>query len=176
MVIRKKVISIKFRFQWIPTLICFDKKNFSSPRGPFWVSRDQKRPGWDPLTDPLPKNSYFDVHYTWNGKTFVIFISGYCFTQAFHSHDIYQEFVKKWAGRIISNSLFLREVTCCYNRLWEFSTTKPICYKDVFVNSFCSTTSTLVNSLIVEPCLFLWLIFWIAFKSWVNTIQSKAKW
>ena len=52
-----------------------------------------------------------------------------------------------------------REVTCYYNRLWEFSATKPMCYKDVFVNSFCSTTSTLVNSLIVELCLFLWLIF-----------------
>ena len=25
--------------------------------GPFWVSRDQKRPGWDPLTDPLPKKA-----------------------------------------------------------------------------------------------------------------------
>ena len=32
--------------------------------GPFWASRDQKRPGWDPLTDPLPENSYFYVHYT----------------------------------------------------------------------------------------------------------------
>ena len=25
--------------------------------GPFWVSRDQKRPGWDPLMDPLPKKA-----------------------------------------------------------------------------------------------------------------------
>ena len=32
--------------------------------GPFWASWDQKRPGWDPLTDPLPENSYFYAHYT----------------------------------------------------------------------------------------------------------------
>ena len=89
------------------------------------------------------------------------FISAYCFTHAFHSHDICQEFVKKWTGRIVSNSLFLREVTCCYKRLWEFSVTKPICYKDVFVNSFCSPTSRLANSLVVEPVLRLitkWLL------------------
>ena len=44
--------------------------------------------------------------------------------------------LKKWAHRIVSNSLFLREATCCYNRLWKFFVTKPINYKDVFVNSF----------------------------------------
>ena len=45
------------------------------------------------------------------------FISAYCFTQALHSHDICLEFVKKWTGRIVSSSLFLRKVTCGYNRL-----------------------------------------------------------
>ena len=69
---------------------------------------------------------------------------------------ICQEFVKKWTHRIVSNSLFLREVTCSYNRQWEFSVTKPICYKDVFVNSFCSPAFRFANSFVVEP--FLWLI------------------
>ena len=54
----------------------------------------------------------------------------YCLTvlllTVFHSHDICQQFVKKWTGRIVSNSLFFREVTCCYNRLWEFSVTYVI--------------------------------------------------
>ena len=36
---------------------------------------------------------------------------------------------------VVSNSLFLREVTCCYNRLWELSVAKPASYKDVFVNN-----------------------------------------
>ena len=62
--------------------------------------------------------------------------SAYCFIQVFHSHNICQEFVKKWTDKIVSNSLLLWEFTCCYNRLWEFSVTKPICYKDVFVRSF----------------------------------------
>ena len=44
--------------------------------------------------------------------------------------------LKKCAHRIVSNSLFLREATCCYNSLWKFFVTKPINYKDVFVNSF----------------------------------------
>ena len=72
--------------------------------------------------------------------------------------------VKKWTGRIVSNSLFLREVTCCYKRLREFSVTKPICYKDVFVNSFCSPTSRLANSLVVEPV--LWLI-----TKWLSNLE-----
>ena len=42
------------------------------------------------------------------------------------------------------------------NRLWEFSVTKPTCYTNVFVNSFCSPTCGLWNSLVIEP--FLWLI------------------
>ena len=63
---------------------------------------------------------------------------------------------EKWTARIVSNSLFLREVICCYKTLWEFSVTKPICHKDVFVNSFCYPTFRLTNSLVVE--LFLWLI------------------
>ena len=70
--------------------------------------------------------------------------------------------VKKWTGRIVSNSLFLREVTCCYKRLWEFSVTKPICYKDVFVNSFCSPT--FANSLVVEPV--LWLL-----SKWFSNLE-----
>ena len=59
----------------------------------------------------------------------------------------------KWSGRIVSKSLYLREVACCYNRLWEFSVTKPVYYKDVFVNSFCSSTFRSANSLVVEPFL-----------------------
>ena len=70
--------------------------------------------------------------------------------------------VKKWTGRIVSNSLFLREATCCYKRLWEFSVTKPICYKDVFVNSFCSPT--FANSLVVEPV--LWLL-----SKWLSNLE-----
>ena len=80
------------------------------------------------------------------------FISAYCFTQAFHSHSFINS-LWKWTGRIVSNSLFLRELTFCYNRLWEFSVTKLICYKDVFVNSFCSSTFRSANSLVVEPFL-----------------------
>ena len=80
------------------------------------------------------------------------------YSHAFHSHDICQDFGKKRNGRIVSNSLILREVICCYKRLWEFFFTKPICYKDVFVNSFCSPT--FANSLVVERVLrllFKWL-------------------
>ena len=77
---------------------------------------------------------------------------------------IHMTFVKKWTGRIVSNSLLLREVTCCYKRLWEFSVTKPICYKDVFANSFCSPTSRLTNSLVVEPV--LWLI-----TKWLSNLE-----
>ena len=84
------------------------------------------------------------------------------YSHAFHSHDICQEFVKMWTGRIVSNSLFLREVTCCYKRLWEFSVTKPICYKDVFVSSFCSPT--FANSLVVEP------VLWLLFK-WLSNLE-----
>ena len=42
------------------------------------------------------------------------------------------------------------------NRLWEFSVTKPTCYTNVFVNSFCSPTCRPWNSLVIKP--FLWLI------------------
>ena len=77
---------------------------------------------------------------------------------------IHMTFVKKWTGRIVSNSLLLQEVTCCYKRLWEFSVTKPICYKDVFDNSFCSPTSRLTNSLVVEPV--LWLI-----TKWLSNLE-----
>ena len=42
--------------------------------------------------------------------------------------------------------------------------TKPICYKDVFVNSFCSPTSRLANSLVVEPV--LWLI-----TKWLSNLE-----
>ena len=38
-------------------------------------------------------------------------------------------------------------------RLWKFSVTKPIGYKDVFVNNFCSLTFRLGNALVVEPFL-----------------------
>ena len=89
-------------------------------------------------------------------KLLMLTMSAYCFTHAFHSHGICQEFEKKWTGRIVSNSLLLQEVTCCYKRLWKFSVTEPLCYKDVFVNSFCSPTFRLANSLVLEP--FLWLI------------------
>ena len=89
-------------------------------------------------------------------KLLMLTMSAYCFTHAFHSHGICQEFEKKWTGRIVSNSLLLQEVTCCYKRLWKFSVTEPLCYKDVFVNSFCSPTFRLANSLVVEP--FIWLI------------------
>ena len=41
---------------------------------------------------------------TW--KTSMKFISAYCFIQAFYSHNIYQQFVKKGTGRTVSNSLF----------------------------------------------------------------------
>ena len=81
------------------------------------------------------------------------------FSLLFHSSFLFAWhlpiFCKKWTGRIVSNFLFLREVTRCYNRQWEFSVTKSVCYKDVFVNSFCSATFRLGNSLVIEP--FLWL-------------------
>ena len=64
--------------------------------------------------------------------------------------------------RIVSNSLILREVTCSCKRLWEFFVTKPICYKDVFVNSFCSPT--FANSLDVEPV--LWLL-----SKWLSNLE-----
>ena len=65
---------------------------------------------------------------------------------------VYQSFVKlDWLN--FSNSLFLGEVSCSYNRLWEFSVTKVIYYKDVFANSFCSPTFRSSNSLVVEPFL-----------------------
>ena len=42
---------------------------------------------------------------------------------------------EKVTGRIVSNSLFLWEVTRFYNRLWGFSASKPTCFKDVFDNT-----------------------------------------
>ena len=74
------------------------------------------------------------------------------FTPGFYSHSFFSR-LWNWTGKIFSNSLFLREVTCSYNRLWEFSVTKLICFKDVFVNSFCSPTFRSSNSLAVEPFL-----------------------
>ena len=79
-------------------------------------------------------------------------ISAYCFTQTFYLHSFINR-LWNWTGRIFPNSLFLGEVTCSYNRLWEFSVTKSICYKDVFANSFCSPTFRSSNSLVVEPFL-----------------------
>ena len=64
--------------------------------------------------------------------------------------------LKKCAHRIVSNSLFLREATCCYNSLWKFFVTKPINYKDVFVNSLFTSIFRLGNALVLEP--FLWLL------------------
>ena len=42
----------------------FWQKVFFLTYGTFLGLADQKRPGWDSLMDPPPKNSYFDVHYT----------------------------------------------------------------------------------------------------------------
>ena len=77
---------------------------------------------------------------------------------------IHMTFVKKRTGRIASNFLFLRQITYCYKRLWEFSVTKPICYKDIFVNSFCSPTFRLANPLVVETV--LWLI-----TKWLSNLE-----
>ena len=82
------------------------------------------------------------------------FISACCFAQVFYSHDMYQQVVKKWTGRIVSNPLFSWEAGSCPNWLRDFSVTKPRCY-DVFINSFCSPTFMLWNPLFVE--LSLWL-------------------
>ena len=71
-------------------------------------------------------------------EDFYEFHSACCFTQPLHSPDNCQEFVKKWTGGIVSNSLFLPGVNCCYNRLWEFSVTKPIRYKDALLTVFFS--------------------------------------
>ena len=85
---------------------------------------------------------------------------GFLFSLLFYSYFSFTwhlsilQFVKKWTGSIVSNSLFLQEVIRCYERLWEFFVTKPISYKYVFVNSSCSASFRHGNS--VEP--FLWLI------------------
>ena len=63
---------------------------------------------------------------------------------------------KKELAELFQIPCSLQVVTCCYNRLWEFSVTKPICYKDVFVNSFCFPEFRHGNYLVAEP--FIWLI------------------
>ena len=63
---------------------------------------------------------------------------------------------KKELAELFQIPCSLQVVTCCYNRLWEFSVTKPICCKDVFVNSFCFPEFRHGNYLVVEP--FIWLI------------------
>ena len=57
-----------------------------------------------------------------------------------------------------------RRSLCCYKRLWELSVTKPVYYKDVFVNSFRSPTFRLANYLVVEPV--LWLI-----TKWLSNLE-----
>ena len=49
-----------------------------------------------------------------------------------------------------------RSLVVIINILWEFSVTKPVCFKDVFDNRFCSPAFRLASSSAVEP--FLWLI------------------
>ena len=49
-----------------------------------------------------------------------------------------------------------RSLVVIINILWEFSVTKPVCFKDVFDKSICSPAFRLASSSAVEP--FLWLI------------------
>ena len=107
-------------------------------------------------------------------EDFYEFILAYCFTQAFHSHDICQEFVKELSGRIVSNSLFLRgslvAIIGYENFLWLNLYVIRMSLSTVFVLLHLD-----LRTLVVEPCPFLWLIVWMDFKAWINTIQSKAK-
>ena len=66
--------------------------------------------------------------------------------------------MKKWTDKIVSNSLFLQGVIDFYNRLSGFSVTKPVFYKDVFVNNFCYPALRLMNFLVVDVDFFFDLL------------------
>ena len=143
-------------FCYVTPLICFERFDWSlaidylvstNMVSLFWTFEDEKCNTSNVTLCPVEFPNFWY-------KLLMLTMSPYCFTHVFQSNDICQEFEKKF-GRIVLNSLLL-EVTCCCKRLWEFSVTEPLCYKDVFVNSFCSPTFRLANSLVLEP--FLWLI------------------
>ena len=106
------------------------------------------------LIQTLNANRNYQIK--WYGQFSLLFYSSFSFT--WHLSRV----CEKVNWKIVSNSLFLLEFTCC-NRLWEFSVIKPLCYKDVFVNSFCSPTFKLANSLLVKtlPLTYYLNVFWI---------------
>ena len=146
-------------FRHVTLTICFDRFDWSLAIG-YLVSTNMASLLWTHQAEKLNTSNVILCPAELSNFWYKLFMLtkiikwndmvnlAYYLTQAFHSHEICLWVVKKWTGKIVSNSLFLQEFASCYDRLWEFSVTKPISYKDVFFKSFCSPTFRLTSSLV----------------------------